>query len=154
MGLDFAADQRALIPRPETELLVEASIADVRRRVASGQSAVSVADVGTGSGASALSLARYAPQATPIYALDISPQALELAQENARRLGVEERVTFVQSDLLAALPTRVDLLLANLPYIPRSDQQELADDVRHYEPEIALYGGDDGLALLRRFFAQ
>jgi release factor glutamine methyltransferase len=154
MGLDFAVDRRALIPRPETELLVEASLADVRHRISSGHAPVSVADVGTGSGAIALSVARFEPQAAPLYALDISPDALELARENARRLGVERRVTFLQSDLLAALPTRVDVLLANLPYIARRDQQELAGDVRHYEPAIALFGDEDGLALLRRFFAQ
>jgi release factor glutamine methyltransferase len=154
MGLDFAVDRRALIPRPETELLVEASLADVRHRVSKGLSPVSVADVGAGSGAIALSLAYFEAQAAPLYALDISPDALELARENARRLGVEDRITFLQSDLLAALPARVDLLLANLPYIARRDQQELAGDVRHYEPAIALYGDEDGLALLRRYFAQ
>jgi release factor glutamine methyltransferase len=113
-----------------------------------------VADVGTGSGAIPLSLARLEPLAAPIYALDISNDALDLARENARRLGVAERVTFLQSDLLDALPQPVDTLLANLPYVARQDQAELAVDVRRYEPEIALYGDEDGLALLRRFFAQ
>jgi release factor glutamine methyltransferase len=154
MGLDFAVDQRALIPRPETELLVEAALADLQSRFADGASAVSVADIGTGSGAIALALARFEPRATPIYALDISPAALELARENARQLDVVERVTFVRSDLLDALPQRVDLLLANLPYVARRDRAELMTDVRRYEPETALYGGDDGLALLRRFFEQ
>lgn len=154
MGLDFAVDQRALIPRPETELLVEAALADLRARSGNHRQTASVADVGTGSGAIALSLARLEPRATLIYALDISTAALDLARENARRLGVAERVTFLRSDLLDALPQPVDMLLANLPYVARHDQEELAADVRRYEPELALYGDEDGLALLRRFFAQ
>jgi release factor glutamine methyltransferase len=154
MGLDFAVDRRALIPRPETELLVEAALADLRARLGNYGQTASVADVGTGTGAIALSLARLEPRAAPIYALDISTDALDLAQENARRLAVEERVTFLRSDLLDALPQPVDMLLANLPYVARHDQGELAIDVRRYEPELALYGDSDGLALLRRFFAQ
>jgi release factor glutamine methyltransferase len=154
MGLDFAADRRALIPRPETELLVEAALADLRARLDQHMQAASVADVGTGSGAIALSVARLEPRAAPIYALDISSDALDLARENARQLDVEAHIVFLQSDLLDALPQPVDVLLANLPYVARRDQGELAMDVRRYEPELALYGGDDGLALLRRFFAQ
>ena len=154
MGLDFAVDRRALIPRPETELLVEAALADLRARLGNHAQTASVADVGTGSGAIALSLARLEPRAAPIYALDISADALDLARENARRLGVTERITFLQSNLLDALPQPVDMLLANLPYVARHDQGELAIDVRRYEPELALYGDEDGLALLRRFFAQ
>jgi len=154
MGLDFAVDRRALIPRPETELLVEGALADLRARLGHHEHTASVADVGTGSGAIALSLAQLERRAAPIYALDISTDALDLARENARRLGVAERVTFLQGDLLDALPQPVDLLLANLPYVARHDQGELALDVRRYEPELALYGDEDGLALLRRFFAQ
>ncbi|HEY7021480.1 MAG TPA: peptide chain release factor N(5)-glutamine methyltransferase [Ktedonobacterales bacterium] len=154
MGLDFAVDRRALIPRPETELLVEAALADLRAHRGNHAQTASVVDVGTGSGAIALSLARLEPRAAPIYALDISTDALDLARENARRLGVAERVVFLQSDLLDALPQPVDMLLANLPYVARHDQGELAIDVRRYEPELALYGDEDGLALLRRFFAQ
>jgi release factor glutamine methyltransferase len=154
MGLDFAVDRRALIPRPETELLVEAALADLRARMSNHAQTASVADIGTGSGAIALSLARLEPRAALIYALDISTDALDLARENARRLGVAERVTFLGSDLLDALPQPVDMLLANLPYVARHDQGELAIDVRRYEPELALYGDEDGLALLRRFFTQ
>jgi release factor glutamine methyltransferase len=153
MGLDVAVDRRALIPRPETELLVEAALADLRARLHHERSA-SLADVGTGSGVIALSLARLEPRAAPIYALDISTDALDLARENARRLNVAGRVTFLHSDLLDALPQPVDMLLANLPYVARHDREELAIDVRRYEPELALYGDEDGLAHLRRFFAQ
>jgi release factor glutamine methyltransferase len=154
MGLDFAVDRRALIPRPETELLVEAALADLRARLGEQTQKLSVADVGAGAGAIALSVARFEWRAAPIYALDISTDALDLARENALRLGVAERITFLQSDLLDALPHRVDMLLANLPYVARHDQGELAIDVRRYEPDLALYGDEDGLALLRRFFAQ
>ena len=153
MGLDFAVDRRALIPRPETELLVEAALADLRSRLDGQAQTVSVADVGTGSGAIALSVAHFEPRAAPIYALDISTDALDLARENARRLGVEARISFLRSDLLDALPQLVDLLLANLPYIAPRDQEELAIDVKRFEPELALYSDEDGLALLRRFFA-
>jgi release factor glutamine methyltransferase len=154
MGLDLAVDRRALIPRPETELLVEAALANLRVRLDSGAPAVSAADIGAGTGAIAISLATFEPCAQPIFALDISPEALELARENARRLGVAERITFVQSDLLDALPQRVDMLLANLPYVARRDELDLALDVRRYEPAVALYSDEDGLALLRRFFEQ
>ena len=154
MGLDFAVDRRALIPRPETELLVEAALADLRSRFGRQAQTVSVADVGTGSGAIALSVASYEPRAAPIYALDISPDALDLARENARRLGVEERITFLRGDLLDAAPKSVDMLLANLPYIAPRDQEELAVDVKRYEPGLALYSDEGGLALLRRFFTQ
>jgi release factor glutamine methyltransferase len=154
MGMDFAVDGRALIPRPETELLVEAALADLRARSGHHAQTISVADVGTGSGAIALSLARLEPRAAPIYALDFSTDAIDLARENARRLGIAERVTLLQSDLLDALPQAVDMLLANLPYVARHDQRELAIDVWRYEPALALYGDEDGLALLRRFFAQ
>jgi release factor glutamine methyltransferase len=152
MGLNLAVDRRALIPRPETELLVEAALTDMRARFAGETAAISAADVGTGSGAIALSIARFEPRAEPIYALDISGDALELARENARQLGLEDRITFLRSDLMDALPQPVDLLLANLPYIARRDQAELATDVQRYEPEVALYSEEEGLALLRRFF--
>jgi release factor glutamine methyltransferase len=154
MGLDLRTDRRALIPRPETELLVEAALVDIRARLAAGSSIISAADIGTGSGAIALALATLEPRVTPLFALDISSEALDLARENARQLGVEPRVTFAQSDLLATLPQRVDTLLANLPYVARRDQGELPEDVRRYEPALALYSDDDGLALLGRFFAE
>jgi release factor glutamine methyltransferase len=154
MGMEFLVDHRALIPRPETELLVEAALAETRARLDAGHSAVSLADVGTGSGAIGLTLARLEPRIAPLFALDLAPDALDLARENAQRLGVYSRVTFLQSDLLMALPQPVDILLANLPYVARRDQGELPDDVRRYEPEIALFGDEDGLGPLRRFFEQ
>ncbi len=156
MGLDLATDIRALIPRPETELLVEAALDAVRARLAhegAAQTLLAV-DIGTGSGAIALALAAQEPRIRRVYAVDLSAQALSLARENADRLGLSQRVSFLQGDLLEPLPEPVDLLLANLPYIAPRETDTLPDEVRRFEPDLALYGGADGLALLRRFFAQ
>jgi release factor glutamine methyltransferase len=153
MGLDFLADRRALIPRPETELLVEMALAEARGRGAAALADLRVADVGTGSGAIALSLAAHEPRLPLIYATDISAEALALAAENARRLGVAARVRLLQGDLLEALPELVDLLLGNLPYIADEESTVLAPDVRDYEPHLALFGADDGLGHIRRLLA-
>lgn len=152
MGLDLLTDARALIPRPETELLVEAALAVARAQLDRGAAPVA-ADIGTGSGAIALALAALEPRLPRVYATDLSAGALALAAENARRLGVAERVTLLQGDLLAPLPEPVDLLLANLPYVAPRDAAILPRDVRGYEPELALYGAEDGLGHFRRFFA-
>lgn len=154
MGLDFLTDARALIPRPETELLVTAALAEVNSRMAGGGAAPVVADIGTGSGAIAVALAAQAPRLTRIYATDISREALDLAGENAQRLGVAGRIQFLLGDVLEPLPEKVDLLLANLPYVAPREEPSLPDDVRRYEPSLALYGADDGLGHLRRLFAQ
>ncbi len=146
MGLDLLTDRRVLIPRPETELIVEMALEEIHKR--SNASELCVADIGTGSGAIALALATHAPQLPLIYATDVSREALELARENARRLGVEEQVRFLQGDLLEPLPEPVDLLLANLPYVSRAEP--LAPTVRDYEPHLALFGEEDGLGHLRR----
>jgi len=155
MGLDFLTDARALIPRPETELLVEAALTEVRDRLAEAMSpAPVVVDIGTGSGAIAVALAQLEPRLDTIYATDVSADALTLARENAQRLGVAHRIRFLEGDLLLPLPEPVDVLLANLPYVAPRDAPTLADDVSRYEPSLALYGGDDGLGHLRRLFAQ
>lgn len=155
MGLDFLTDARALIPRPETELLVEAALAEVRARLAEPTSpAPVVADIGTGSGAIAVALARLEPRLATIYATDISADALALARENAQRMGVAARIRFLEGDLLLPLSEPVDVLLANLPYVAPRDAPTLADDVRRYEPSLALYGDDDGLGHLRSLFVQ
>ena len=162
MGLDFLTDARALIPRPETELLVEAALAEVRARLAEVRARLAeptspapvVADIGTGSGAIAVALARLEPRLATIYATDISANALALARGNAQRMEVVERIHFLEGDLLLPLPEPVDVLLANLPYVAPRDAPILPDDVRRYEPSLALYGDDDGLGHLRRLFAQ
>jgi release factor glutamine methyltransferase len=147
-GLDFAVDERVLIPRPETELLVELALPIVRRLTPPQQ----IADVGTGSGAIAVTLAVHLAQAT-IYALEDSAGALEVVGENARRHGVADRVRCLKSDLLASLPGPVHLITANLPYVTTSEWSELVPEIRDHEPRAALDGGPDGLALIRRLLA-
>ena len=148
-GMEFDITPDVLIPRPETELLVKKAItwlqeSPVRR---------TVADIGTGSGAIAVSIAVHVPGAN-ILATDISPEALEVAQENARKFDVENRIQFFQCDLLPARPEsfsteqHLDLICANLPYIPTETLHTLP--VYEREPTLALDGGADGLNLFRR----
>ncbi|MFQ6058838.1 MAG: peptide chain release factor N(5)-glutamine methyltransferase [Anaerolineae bacterium] len=147
-GLDFLVDRRVLIPRPETELLVERAIEMARAR-----SLNLMADVGTGCGAIAVSLAIHLPGAT-LYALDASPDALAVAEANCRRHGVKGRVHLLCGDLLLPLPRPVDLIVANLPYVRRGELSSLPRDIRDYEPLAALDGGEDGLEAIRRLLAQ
>lgn len=159
MGLSLRTDRRALIPRPETELLVEAALRELRARLDAvptpGELPTPpiVADIGTGSGAIILAIAALEPRLPLLYATDISADALALAAENAHALGLGDRVRWLQGDLLEPLPERVDVLLANLPYVAPRDATTLPADVRCYEPALALYGAGDGLGHLRRFFA-
>ena len=144
-GLELVVDPRVLIPRPETELLVERTL-EIASQMASP---LHIADVGAGSGSIAISLAVHLPECT-VYALDHSPGALEVLTENARRHGVAGRVHCLHSDLLAALPVPVDIITANLPYVTTDEWQELAPEIRNHEPRSALHGGPDGLALIER----
>jgi release factor glutamine methyltransferase len=153
MGLDLLVDPRVLIPRPETELLVEEALADTARRITAGTVPI-VADIGTGSGAIAIALAIHEPRLPHAYAVDISADALSLARANASRLGVSDRITFIEGDLFDALPEPLDLLLANLPYVDPRDEPSLPIDVSQYEPRVALYGDEDGLGHLRRLLAE
>lgn len=152
-GLDFSVDRRVLIPRPETELLVEAALGICHRRLTEGQVPV-VADIGTGSGAVSISIAVHTPALPTLYATDISPGALEVARLNGQRYQVLDRVQFLQGDLLAPLPAAVDLLLANLPYVGTSEQDSMAPDILRYEPHLALFSGSDGLGLLQRLLRE
>lgn len=148
-GLELAVDRRALIPRPETELLVEQGLEFL---ASLGATAPLAADIGTGGGAIAMALARHCPRAR-IYAVDSSAEALALAAENCRQHSLTAQVILLEGDLTAPLPEPVHLILANLPYVKDADWDSLEPEVRDYEPEGALKGGPDGLAVLRRFMA-
>jgi release factor glutamine methyltransferase len=151
-GLRFAVSPAVLIPRPETELLVEATLKWVAQ---SGHPAPRILDVGTGSGAIAITLAVRIPHAH-ITAADISPDALAIARANAESHGVSDRIIFLQSDLLSetgnSSPLPEGVILANLPYIPTPSLPAL--DVSHHEPVLALDGGPDGLDQIRRLIDQ
>ncbi len=144
-GLNFAVSPAVLIPRPETELLVEQVLA-VARTLASPR----ILDIGTGSGAIAIALAAALPQAH-LVAVDLSPAALDLAHRNAHRHGLADRIHFLESDLFSALSgQRFDVVVSNPPYVPLQDASTLAVEVRDHEPALALFAGDDGLAVYRR----
>lgn len=156
-GLDFLVDRRVLIPRPETELLVESALGLLREKLDAGQNTGQtplVADIGTGSGAIPITLAVEEPRLPLLYAADISPDALEVAQLNCQRHGVEARVRLLQGDLLAPLLEPVDLLTANLPYVGTDEIGILPPDVYNYEPHLALFSGPQGLNLLHRFLLE
>lgn len=149
-GLDFIVDRRVLIPRHETEMVVLLALQRIQRVP---HAIPVVIDVGTGSGAIALVLAHNLPSAH-IIATDISNDALAVAQMNAARLDLRDRVTFLQGDLLEPLSEPFDILVANLPYIPKERYKDLSYEVQRFEPRTALEGGDDGLALIRRLLPQ
>jgi len=140
-GIELAVDRRALIPRPETELLVELAV-ELEPRT--------LLDVGTGSGAVALAVADELPGAE-VTATDLSPGALELARGNASRLGLDGRVKFVAG---AAPSERFDLVVANLPYVREAEWSELAPEITDYEPREALVAGGDGLDAIRGLLAE
>ena len=152
-GLKLKTTPAALIPRPETEHLV-----DEARRLAKelwpDEPGLTAADIGCGSGAIALALARHLPQAR-IAAVDISPAALELARENAAALNLADRIDFHQGSLLEPLADRsFHLVCANLPYIPTGEMAGLMPDVGLHEPHLALDGGPDGLSLIEKLLDQ
>jgi release factor glutamine methyltransferase len=142
---EFLVDHRVLVPRPETETLVEVALSLARP---SGHA--TVLDLGCGSGVVAITLALELP-GTTIFASDVSPEAIEVARENARRLNVAGRIEFGCGDLFAAVRRRrFDLVVSNPPYVPRVELERLAPEVRDYEPRVALDGGRDGLDFYRR----
>jgi release factor glutamine methyltransferase len=144
---ELVVSPAVLVPRPETELLLEKALT-----FAKGRLALTAVDVGTGSGALAVTFAAHYPQAA-VYATDVSPEALAIARQNVALQQVQ--VTFYQGDLLAPLierDIRLDLVMANLPYIPTGEVPTLA--VSRYEPLLALDGGADGLVLVRRLLEQ
>ena len=151
-GLDFIVDHRVLIPRPETELLVELALESATRFTRQAQG-LFLADVGTGSGIIAISLAVNLPDAI-VCATEISRQALEVATLNAVHHGVSDRVHFLLGDQLTPMCRRMHIIAANLPYVPTGQLSSLAPDVTAYEPLIALDGGADGLEHINRLLAR
>ncbi len=144
-GLPFRVTPDVLIPRPETEHLVEKVLA-----LANNFERPRIVDIGTGSGAIPIALAHSLPDAE-IAAVDFSQAALAIACENATRNGLAERIRFLEGDLLAPVAEqRFDIVASNPPYIPEADRASLAVEVRDYEPALALFAGEDGLDLYRR----
>jgi len=184
-GLEFEVTPDVLIPRPETEHVIEVALdrlalRDLRAKQSQNMSGeiLLIADIGTGSGCIAITLAKELP-AAKFYALDISPAALEVAQRNATRLGFSDRITFLESDLFAAVsgtgaqhaypglpgahqspvtshqsPPLFDLIVSNPPYIARREAETLAIEVRKHEPAVALFGGEEGYELYAHLIAQ
>lgn len=149
-SLNFKVTRDVLIPRPDTETLVVEALAVIKPLPVAH-----VLDLCTGSGCVGVTIARNQPTAT-VTAVDISSAALAVAQENAKTHAVEDRVKFAEGDLFAPLPTgsRYDLLVSNPPYIRTDEMAQLDDDVRRYEPALALEGGTDGLDIVRRLLAE
>lgn len=150
-GLDFYVDKRVLIPRPETEHLVE-KVLDFLNANFDGE-VLKVLDVGTGSGNIAIAIARNFPE-VELEAVDIEEDALELARINAEQLGVDDRVSFYQSDLLEMVEGDYDVIVANLPYIGKSRHHYVSAATEKYEPHSALFGGENGLALYEQMFQE
>ena len=148
-GLPFRVTPDVLIPRPETEHLVEAAIARLQNH-----SAPRIVDVGTGSGCIAVALAQ-AMRHSEIVALDISATALAVAEQNARQNGVAERIGFLQSNLLAAVVGEgFDAVVSNPPYVALSERASLATEVREFEPALALFAGPTGLEIYQRLIVE
>ena len=142
-GLDFEVGPDVLIPRPETELIIEETLA----LTATGSSPV-VMDIGTGSGCIAVALAREIPRARVI-ATDVSRHALDVARRNAARHGVADRIRFVETSFLDGIAEMADVIVSNPPYVPLMSEPALTPEVREYEPPVAVFAGDDGFDAVR-----
>src|SRR3972149_5397910 len=169
-GLTFKVNKDVLIPRPETEILVEEAVKTVRSQESEVRSQNTkihyselltpdsklILDLCTGSGCIAVSLAKEIPD-SQIYVVDISESALDVARENAERHSVVDKITFIQGNLFAplrGLSLKVDLIVSNPPYVSRDMMKDLQPEIRDYEPEIAVYAGDDGLDFYRRIISE
>jgi release factor glutamine methyltransferase len=151
-GIDFYVDCRTLIPRPETELLVEKAV-ELSQRTCHPGKQITIADIGTGCGAIAVSLTLALPQAK-IYATDISAAALQVAEINCQRHAVSSHMKLLQGNLLEPLPQPVDMVIANLPYIKNYEFKDLSPEIRNFEPTISLAGGEDGLDRIQQMLEQ
>jgi release factor glutamine methyltransferase len=143
-GIDFFVDNRVLIPRPETELFVSEALKFAQTHINSSTKPLIVADIGTGCGNIAITLALNVPK-LKIYATDISASALEVARINCEYYKVTDRVILLQGNLLEPLPENMDLIVANLPYITTTELPKLSPEIRDFEPITALDGGKEGL---------
>jgi release factor glutamine methyltransferase len=146
-GLELEVGPDVLIPRPETELIVEEALALVGK-----ESSPLIVDVGTGSGCLAVALAREIPRAR-VMATDLSAYALNVARRNAARHDVLERITFVETSILDGIDGPVDVIVSNPPYVPSGAEPALTPEVRDYEPRVAVFAGEDGLDGLRSVVA-
>jgi release factor glutamine methyltransferase len=151
-GMDFIVNPAVLIPRPETEHVIEAVLARVGR--APSPAGLHIVDVGTGSGCVALALAKELPKAE-IHATDISPAALEVACANAARYQLENRIHFRETDLLHSMePASFDFVVSNPPYVGESEQDQVQLEVRKFEPRNAVFAGSTGLEVIERLIPQ
>jgi len=159
-GLEFEVTPDVLIPRPETEHLIEVALDRLavreiragRKQTLTGEG-LQIADIGTGSGCIAIALAKELPAAT-IHATDISPAALAVARRNAARHSLESRIHFAERNLLEGVPNHFDLIVSNPPYVGRREKETLEREVRDHEPEVALYGGEEGYEFYADLIAQ
>ena len=151
-GLSYEVGPGVLIPRPSTETLVEATLTAIREHP-NARRIVRVADIGAGCGTVAMALAAHAPHAK-VWATDPSTAALAVAGRNRERFGLRDRVILLAGSLTEALPEPVDVLAANLPYIPTEELAHLAPEIRDWEPRDALDGGPDGLEVVRALIAE
>lgn len=147
-GLDFIVTRDVLIPRPETEIIVEEALA-----FAAARPCRRIVDVGTGSGCLAIAIAHALPS-VQVIGVDVSPAALAVARRNATHHGVEDRVTLHRGDVLEGVTGQFDLIVSNPPYVPEGDANVLQEDVVRYEPYSALFGGRSGLEVIERLFRQ
>jgi release factor glutamine methyltransferase len=147
-NLTFEVSSAVLIPRPESELIVEAAL-----ERCGDLSPLSIADIGTGSGCLAVTLARARPRAR-VLATDVSAEALGIARANAVRHSVAERVQFLQTDVLRGVYQMFDLIVSNPPYVPEPARPALQPEVRDHEPSIAIFAGDSGLSVIRQLVDQ
>ncbi|MBC8874518.1 MAG: peptide chain release factor N(5)-glutamine methyltransferase [Planctomycetes bacterium] len=153
-SLSFRVTPDVLIPRPETEHLV-VEVLDRLKEQGSPETSARVADVGTGSGAIAIAVAKHAPSCT-VMAIDASPKALEVAESNAERHHMADRITLIESDLFNAVPAedQFDVVASNPPYVSESEWSELSKTVRDFEPRAALVAGPDGDEIIKRLIPQ
>jgi len=151
-GIDFYINRHTFIPRPETELLVEKAV-ELAHHISHLEQQITIADIGTGCGAIAISLA-LALQQAKIHATDIPASALQVAEINCRRHAITSQVELLQGNLLEPLPQPVDMIVANLPYIKTCEFKDFSPEIINFEPTIALAGGKNGLDKIRKMLEQ